>query len=72
MVIDEDKNQTEKENSGFEEDLKKDKDQIFDDEKDNRDDDDIGSNSKYFDSLTKYITKSNIFGKYVLYAEVMY
>ncbi|KAH0945232.1 hypothetical protein HN011_002524 [Eciton burchellii] len=43
LVIDEEKNQTEKENS--EEDLKKDKDQVFDDEKDNRDDDDIGNNT---------------------------
>lgn len=49
LVIDEDKNQTEKENG--EEDTKKDKDHVFDDEKDNRDDDDIGSNSKYFNFL---------------------
>lgn len=54
LVIDEDKNQTEKENG--EEDSKKDfKDHIFDDEKDNRDDDDIGSNSKYIIIMSYFL-----------------
>jgi len=45
LEIDEDKDQRERES---EEESKKDKDLILDEEKDNRDDDDIGSNSMYF------------------------
>lgn len=44
LEIEEDKDQREKESG--EDESRKDKDQMFDEEKDNRDDDDIGSNSK--------------------------
>lgn len=46
LEIEEDKDQREKESG--EEESRKDKDQMLDEEKDNRDDEDIGSNSKYF------------------------
>lgn len=58
MEIEEDKDQREKENS--EEESKKDKDQVLDEEKDNRDDDDIGSNSKCFNHLNSLSRKDEV------------